>query len=107
MQAEAFDRLAAVKLAAVEGHAPKGGALLHKPDFDLAIDLPEEQKKTLRGKLEKQLANLEKAANGSRKQLGNEAFLAKAPADVVASIKEKLADYESQIERIGKTLATL
>ncbi|MCB9386002.1 MAG: valine--tRNA ligase [Bryobacterales bacterium] len=106
-QADAFDRLAAVELKAVEGHAPEGGALLHNPDFDLAVDLPEEQKKSLRSKLEKQLANLEKAANGSRKQLGNEAFLAKAPDNVVASIKEKLADYESQIERIGKTLSSL
>ncbi|MEZ5366089.1 MAG: class I tRNA ligase family protein [Bryobacterales bacterium] len=106
-QADAFDRLAAVELKAVEGHAPEGGALLHNPDFDLAVDLPEDQKKSLRSKLEKQLANLEKAANGSRKQLGNEAFLAKAPENVVASIKEKLADYESQIERIRKTLETL
>jgi valyl-tRNA synthetase len=106
-QAEAFGRLASVKLAAVEGHAPEGGALLHNPDFDLAVDLPEEQKKALQGKLQKQVEQLEKAANGARKQLGNEAFLAKAPEAVVASIKEKLADYESQIERIRKTLEAL
>jgi valyl-tRNA synthetase len=104
-QGDAFDRLAAVTLATVAGHAPEGAALLHNPDFDLAVDLPEEQKKSLRSKLQKQLANLEKAAGGTRKQLSNEAFLAKAPENVVASIKEKLADYESQIERITKTLA--
>ena len=106
-QAAVLDRLASVRLTTVEGHAPEGSALLHSPDFDLSIELPEEQKKSLRTKLEKQLANLEKAANGSRKQLGNEAFLAKAPEKVVASIREKLADYESQIGRIRQTLKGL
>ena len=106
-QADAFDRLAAITLSTVEGHAPKGAALLHNPDFDLSIELPAEQKKTLQSKLQKQLEQIEKAANGARKQLGNEAFLAKAPEAVVASIKEKLVDYESQIDRIGKTLEAL
>jgi valyl-tRNA synthetase len=106
-QADAFDRLASVKLLTVEGHAPEGSALLHNPDFDLAVELPEEQKKSLQGKLQKQLEQLEKAANGAKKQLGNDAFLAKAPQSVVDSIHSKLADYESQLERIRKTLAGL
>ena len=70
----------------------------------MEIELPEEQKNALKVKLAKQLESLEKAANGAKRQLGNEAFLAKAPEAVVAGIKEKLADYESQIERIKSTL---
>ncbi len=106
-QAEALDRLCSVKLSAVEGHAPEGKAMQHAADFDLAIDLPEEQKQTLRGKLEKQRQQLDKAAGGARKQLSNERFLAKAPEKVVSEIRAKLADYESQIERIDKTLGGL
>jgi valyl-tRNA synthetase len=88
----------------VEGHCPEGKATHHTAEFDLEIELPEEQKHALKAKLAKQLESLEKAAGGARKQLGNEAFLAKAPDAVVAGIKEKLADYESQIERIQKTI---
>jgi len=106
-QADGLLRLCSVELEAVEGHAPEGTAMAHTTDFDLAVELPEEQKRALRGKLEKQLQQLEKARNGSERQLSNEAFLAKAPEQVVASIKEKLADYESQIGRIRQTLAGL
>ena len=103
-QAEALERLACVTLSAVAGHCPEGKATHHTTEFDLEIELPEEHKNALKVKLAKQLESLEKAAAGARKQLGNEAFLAKAPEDVVAGIKEKLADYESQIERIKSTL---
>jgi valyl-tRNA synthetase len=103
-QADALERLACVTLSAVEGHCPEGKATHHTAEFDLEIELPEEQKHALKAKLAKQLESLEKAAGGARKQLGNEAFLAKAPDAVVAGIKEKLADYESQIERIQKTI---
>ncbi len=106
-QADALDRLCGVKLSPSEGHAPEGKAMHHSGDFSLEIDLPEEQKQALRGKLEKQLQQLDKAAGGARKQLGNEKFLAKAPEKVVEEIRGKLADYESQIERITKTLGGL
>lgn len=103
-QADALERLCSVQLSAVAGHAPDGKATHTAADFDLEIELPAEQKEALKAKLAKQLEQLEKAAGGARKQLGNDAFLAKAPESVVASIKEKLADYESQIERIKKTI---
>ena len=106
-QAAMVSGLAAVKFEAAEGHAPEGQAIAHSADFDLCLDLPEEQKAQLKKKLEKQKAQLEKARNGAANQLKNEKFLAKAPANVVDSIKEKLADYESQIERIEQTLKGL
>lgn len=106
-QADVLDRLAVVKLTIEEGHAPEGRAMHHTADFDLSLDLPEEQKAALKQKLEKQLKSLEKARNGAANQLKNEKFLAKAPANVVESIREKLADYESQIERIKTTVEGL
>ncbi|MCP5114702.1 MAG: hypothetical protein GY953_28060, partial [bacterium] len=40
-------------------------------------------------------------------QLGNERFLERAPEDVVASIREKLIEYESQLEKSRAALAGL
>ncbi len=102
--AEALQRLAGVRLQAVAGKAPSGRALGHTADFDLALDLPAARKEALRGKLTKQLDQLERAAQRARGQLRNEGFVSKAPAHVVAKLRGNLADYESQVERIRSTL---
>ncbi len=106
-QAAVLDRLAAVTLEAAEGQAPQGQAMHHTADFDLSLELPEAHKAALAKKLAKQLESLEKARKGAANQLKNEKFLARAPANVVESIKAKLADYESQVERIRSTLENL
>ncbi len=76
----------------------------HTADFDLVLHLPEAEVQTLRDRLRKQLKPLEKARDSSKKQLANDQFVSKAPAHVVESIREKLVDYESRIERIRGTL---
>ena len=106
-QAAAVSRLANVKLTAQSGAAPQGKAMHHGKDFDLQLELPAEETKTLRERLAKQLKPLEKARDSSQRQLGNEQFLSKAPPHVVESIRKKLADYESQIKRIRETLSSL
>ena len=106
-QAAALSRLANVKLTAQSGAAPQGKAMHHGKDFDLQLELPAEETKTLRERLAKQLKPLEKARDSSQRQLGNEQFLSKAPPHVVESIRKKLADYESQIARIRETLGGL
>ena len=106
-QAAAVSRLANVKLTAQSGAAPQGKAMHHGKDFDLQLELPAEETKTLRERLAKQLKPLEKARDSSQRQLGNEQFLSKAPPHVVESIRKKLADYESQIARIRDTLSGL
>ncbi len=78
-----------------------------KVDYDLVLQIPESQAGALREKLEKRLKSLEKVRVGSERQLSNEKFLAKAPPKVVESIRSKMADYESQIERIRKSLEGL
>ena len=106
-EADALDRLCAVKLSPAQGHAPEGKATQHTSAFDLALELPEAQKAALKDKLEKQLATLEKGATGARRQLSNEKFVSSAPAQVVQQTRDKLADYESQMERIRKSLEAL
>ena len=106
-QAAALSKLANVKLTAQSGAAPQGKAMHHGKDFDLQLELPAEETKILRERLTKQLQPLEKARDSSQRQLGNDQFLSKAPPHVVESIREKLADYESQIQRIRETLSGL
>ena len=106
-QSEALGHLAGVLLTPKPGKAAPGEALGHTADFDLSITLPEDRKAALRRKLEKQLGQLEKAARGARGRLGNETFLDRAPAHVVGSLREKLGDYDSQIERVRATLSGL
>jgi len=102
--ADSLDALAGVKLSAESGKAPEGKAMHHTAELDLTLELPAAQTKLMRERLEKQIKPLEKARDSSQRQLANEKFLAKAPESVVASIREKLADYEKQIERIQATL---
>jgi len=104
---EALARLAQVELAAEAGAAPEGKAMHHEADFDLVLRLPAAETRVLRERLAKQLKPLEKARESSKRQLGNEQFLSKAPPHVVESIRAKLADYESQIERMRTTLDSL
>jgi valyl-tRNA synthetase len=60
-----------------------------------------------RARLEKDLATAEKDQKTAEVKLGNEGFMAKAPADVVVEIRERLAKTTSEIERITAALAAL
>jgi valyl-tRNA synthetase len=50
---------------------------------------------------------MEKARASSNRQLNNTEFVSKAPAKVVESTRQNLAEYESKIERIRTTLDSL
>ena len=104
---EALLRLANLQATARSGAAGAGQALGHTADFDLAVQLPEERRVALRTKLEKQLATLVKAGTAARGRLDNRSFVEKAPEHVVSSLRQKLNDYESQVERIQNTLTGL
>ena len=71
------------------------------------MQLPEERRVALRTKLEKQLSTLVKAETAARGRLDNRNFVEKAPEHVVSSLRQKLSDYESQVERIQNTLTGL
>jgi valyl-tRNA synthetase len=58
-------------------------------------------------RLEKQLADKRKQLDGTCKKLANADFVAKAPAEVVASQRELIADLEKQIASIEETVREL
>ena len=75
-----------------------------KVELDLtgAIDVDAE-----RARLEKDLAAAKKDLQTAEVKLSNQGFMAKAPADVVAEIKERAAKTTSEIDRLTAALATL
>ncbi|QLL24804.1 valine--tRNA ligase [Actinobacteria bacterium IMCC26103] len=60
-----------------------------------------------RARLEKDLAAAKKDLQTAEVKLGNAGFMAKAPADVVVEIKDRLAKTSADIERITAALASL
>ncbi|MFG1609418.1 valine--tRNA ligase [Actinoplanes sp. NPDC049265] len=60
-----------------------------------------------RARLEKDRAAAEKEAAQCRAKLGNESFVSKAPEQVVAKIKDRLATAEADLERIAAALSAL
>ncbi|MFE9117679.1 valine--tRNA ligase [Streptomyces sp. NPDC007172] len=71
-------------------------------DLSGTIDVEAERKR-----LTKDLGAAEKEKADANKKLGNEAFLAKAPDNVVDKIRTRLAKAEADIERIGNQIASL
>ena len=57
-----------------------------------------------RDRLTKEIANLEGVIANSEKQLSNEDFLKKAPEKVLATLRDKLADYKAQLEKSKQAL---
>jgi valyl-tRNA synthetase len=105
---EAIERLSGIRLELSSGPAPQGEGLVYStPDFDLILRVPAAQAGEQRLKLEKQIAQLEKAIAGARRQLSDATFLQRAPAAVVDSMRAKLADYEAQLEKSRAALAAL
>ncbi|MFE9552914.1 valine--tRNA ligase [Streptomyces sp. NPDC006692] len=71
-------------------------------DLSGTIDVEAERKR-----LAKDLGAAEKEKADANKKLGNEAFLAKAPDNVVDKIRTRLAKAEADIERITNQIANL
>jgi valyl-tRNA synthetase len=106
-RAEAIQKLGNVKLEfKAEAAPPMGGATAMRStaQFDLALELPQAQREAQRKRLEKDRDQLSKNIANSRRQLGDETFLSKAPPQVVESIRKKLAEYEEQLRKIGEAL---
>ena len=75
-----------------------------KVEFDLSgtVDVVAE-----RARLEKDLVTAQKDMKTAEVKLSNEGFMAKAPENVVAEIKERMAATSADIERITAQLAAL
>jgi valyl-tRNA synthetase len=90
--------LARVELELRHQTAPKlEGAVRSTPDFDLVLEVPKVE--VPRERLEKENEQLEKLIASSERQLSSEDFLKKAPEKVVAGIRQKKAEYETQLAK--------
>jgi valyl-tRNA synthetase len=105
---EAIRKLAGVTLDVIEGTAPKlGGAVRATPEFDLVLKVPAAQLEALRKRLDKEIQQLRKNIDSLKRQLGDDKFLAGAPAHVVEGMRGKLAEYEAQLVKSQESLDAL
>jgi valyl-tRNA synthetase len=87
---------------------PKQAASQVTPEFEAfvslvgLIDRDEEAKR-----LEKQVADKKRQLEATKKKLANAEFVSKAPAEVVASQRELIADLEKQIASMEETIREL
>ena len=78
------------------------GTVVVELDTSGTVDVAAERRR-----LEKDLAAAEKELKGTTAKLDNEAFLAKAPVDVVDKIRARQLLAQEEVERIGTRLASL
>jgi valyl-tRNA synthetase len=88
--------------APAPGGAP--GVMRSTAEFDLVLHVPKSQEDAQRKRLAKERQQLVKNIANSKRQLSDETFLGKAPPRVVESIRQKLADYETQLSRIDAAI---
>ncbi|MGE5570188.1 MAG: valine--tRNA ligase [Rhodospirillales bacterium] len=100
-QVEAIQKLANMKLEIRGEAAPEGakGVKRSTTEFDLVLRVSSAQVEVQRKRLGKEIEQLEKLIANSERQLANEEFLARAPEQVVSSIRRKLSEYKSQLEK--------
>ena len=70
--------------------------------YERQIDIPAE-----RERLTKEIAKLEKNLASAERQLGNESFLAKAPANIVEGLKKQEAENRELLTKAQSALAAL
>ena len=87
--------------AAVEVRLSQGTVVV-EVDTSGTVDIEAERRR-----LEKDLAAAQKEFDGTSKKLSNEAFLAKAPAEVVDKIRARQQVAREEVERITARLAAL
>jgi len=103
-----IQRLARLSEITLAGQAPKGSVTLAMEDCAInlplagVIDVAAEQ-----ARLDKALGKLVKEIGGLQGKLANEKFLAKAPEEVVAEQRHRLAGAEAERQKLGAALARL
>jgi len=101
-------RMARLESYETDAEVPKGALqFVHKGAIVLlplagAMDLDAEK-----ARLNKEIGKLSGYMTGLNKKLGNEKFVANAPADVVEGEKAKLADAETQLAKLNDAAARL
>ncbi len=103
-----IERLARVSEVRIVDQIRAGLSKHSTPDFDVAviyertIDIPAE-----RERLTRDIAKYEKGLAAAERQLGNESFLAKAPANVVEGLKKQESETRTLLEKARAALTAL
>jgi valyl-tRNA synthetase len=102
----AVERLATVeKVDFVETSLTKAGGVRATSRFEVRVVYEQKiDKAAERARLQKELEGVEREIEGKRRQLGNDAFLQKAPAHVVEGLRKRLAELEALQEKIRRAL---
>jgi valyl-tRNA synthetase len=99
--AAAIQKLGGIDLELRAEALPHSAAAIHStPEFDLVLNVPRANVADQRKRLEKEREQLEKNIANSTRQLGDEKFLSRAPAHVIESIRAKMAEYETQLQKV-------
>jgi len=99
--AEAIQKIANVKLEFKAEAAPKAPVMRSTAEIDLVLEIPKSQEEAKAKRDAKELDQLTKNITSLERQLGDEGFLAKAPAKVVDGMRAKLATYQAQREKLS------
>ena len=102
--AEAIRKLANVTLEFRAEAAPKAPTIRSTAEFDLVLHLPQAQEDAQRKRAEKECEQLRKNIDNTERQLADDTFLSRAPAKVIDGMRQKLADYKAQFEKICGSL---
>ncbi len=91
---------------------PDSGIMRSAKNFDVLIEAATQNKNGAispenRIRIGKEITTFEGLVARLDQQLGNEAFLAKAPEKIVAGMREKRAEYEAQIAKLRKQIEGL
>jgi valyl-tRNA synthetase len=100
-------RLARVSNVSLVPEITAGLARHSTPAFDVGINPPTTDVTAERERLTKDIARYEKGLAAAERQLGNEAFLAKAPAHVVEGLKKQEAETRLLLEKARAALEAL
>ncbi|MDE3201311.1 MAG: valine--tRNA ligase [Acidobacteriota bacterium] len=108
VQADAIvERLARVSEVKHVAQISLGLAKRHHAAFEVGIPKPQINVAAERERLTKDIAKYEKGIAAADRQLGNEGFLAKAPAHVVEGLKKQHAETTLLLEKAQAALAAL
>ncbi len=75
--------------------------------FELRIKTAGDVSSAIRSRASKEVSQLQKVIETSKRQLSDEAFLSKAPENVVANLRAKMAEYEAQLAKNQELLEGL
>jgi valyl-tRNA synthetase len=102
----AIERLATVeRVDFVEASLAKAGGARATSRFEVRVLYEQKIDKAAESaRLQKELEGVEREIEGKRRQLGNDAFLQKAPAHVVEGLRKRLAELEELQEKIRRAL---